>query len=108
MLYSGIEQPWLTRVQDMIGWLLTSKFAVALGVSVAGLFFLARTRRADAIIIGLWLALTLCNVVLQGTYWQYHWLVIYPPLAVLTGVGVHALARLAAARLTSASRGSTI
>lgn len=100
-MYSGIEQPWLTRVQDMIGWLLTSKFAVALGLSVAGLVFLARTRRADAIVIGLWLGLALFSVVLQGKYWQYHWLVVYPPLAVLTGMGVHALARLASARLTS-------
>jgi hypothetical protein len=102
-MYSGIAQPWLTRVQDMIGWLLTSKFAVALGLSVAGLLFLARTRRTDAILIGLWLGLALFNVVLQGKYWQYHWLVVYPPLAVLTGVGVHALARLAAAPVTSAS-----
>lgn len=102
-MYSGIEQPWLTRVQDTIGWLLTSKFAVALGLSAAGLVFLARTRRADAIIIGLWLGLALFSVVLQGKYWQYHWLVVYPPLAILTGIGVHALARLASARLSSAS-----
>jgi dolichyl-phosphate-mannose-protein mannosyltransferase len=101
LMYSGIAQPWLTRLQDMIGWLLTSKFAVALGVSLAGLVFLARARRADAALIGLWLALTLFNVVLQGKYWQYHWLVIYPPLAVLTGVGVHALVRLGSARLTA-------
>ena len=102
-MYSGIQQPWLTRVQDMIGWLLTSKFAVALGVSAAGLVFLGRTRRNDAITIGLWLGLALFNVVLQGKYWQYHWIVIYPPLAVLTGIGVHALVRLAATHLTSAS-----
>jgi hypothetical protein len=72
-------------------------------LSVAGLVFLARTRRADAIVIGLWLGLALLNVVLQGKYWQYHWLVIYPPLAVLTGIGVQALTRLASARLTDAS-----
>lgn len=99
--YSGIADPWLTRVQDMIGWLLTSKFAVALGLSVAGLLSLARTRRRDATIIGLWLGLALFSVMLQGKYWQYHWLVIYPPLAVLCGVAVHTLARLARARLTS-------
>ncbi|MGH7696377.1 MAG: glycosyltransferase family 39 protein, partial [Gemmatimonadaceae bacterium] len=93
LIYSGIAQPWLTRVQDTIGWLLTSKFAVALGLSVAGLVFLARTRRNDAITIGLWLGLGLFNVVLQGKYWQYHWLVVYPPVAVLTGIGVHALLR---------------
>ncbi len=103
LLYSGIAQPWFTRVQEAIGWLLTSKFAVALGLSVAGLVFLARSRGADAIVIGLWLGLTLFNVVLQGKYWQYHWLVIYPPLAILTGISVHALVRLASARLTTAT-----
>jgi len=101
LVYSGIAQPWLTRVQDTIGWLLTSKFAVALGLSVAGLVFLARTRGADALMIGVWLCLTLFSVALQGKYWQYHWIVIYPPVAVLTGIGVHALLRLAAARLTT-------
>jgi len=103
LMYSGIAQPWLTRVQDMIGWLLTSKFAVALCLSVAGLVFLARTRGADALMMGVWLGLALFNVVLQGKYWQYHWLVIYPLAAVLTGIGVHALLRLAAARLTTSA-----
>jgi len=91
LMYSGIAQPWLTRVQDMIGWLLTSKFAVALGLSVAGLVFLARTRGADALIMGVWLGLALFNVVLQGKYWQYHWLVIYPLAAVLTGMALVAV-----------------
>lgn len=97
-VYSGVDQPWLTRVQTTIGWLLTSKFAVALGVSAGGLAFLARTRRSDAILIGVWLGLGLLNVVVQGKYWQYQWLVIYPPLAVLAAVGVHGLVRLRAWR----------
>lgn len=99
--YSGLSQPWLTRVQATVGWILTSKFAVALGVAVGGLVFLARTRRTDAVVIGLWLGLALLTVVAQARYWQYHWLVIYSPLAVLAGMGVHALTRLRAMGPTS-------
>lgn len=100
-VYSGLNQPWLTRLQAMIHWLLTSKFAVALGVAAGGLAFLARTRRADALLIGLWLGLALLTVIAQDKYWQYHWLVVYPPLAVLAGIGVHGLTRLRALRPTA-------
>lgn len=101
--YSGLDQPWLTRVQTAIAWFLTSKFAVALGVAVGGLAFLSRTRRADAILIGTWLALAIFNVIAQGRYWEYQWLVIYPVLGVLGGIGVYALLQMRAGLVAGAA-----
>jgi hypothetical protein len=92
--YVGLEQPWLTRFQAAMQWLLMSKFAVALAIALGGLLFLARKRRPDAVVIGTWLSVAVQHVIIQARLWEYQWLIVYPPLGVLAGAGIHAVLKL--------------
>ena len=46
-----------------------------------------------------WLALMLVQTVMQGKYFQYHWLPALPPLGLLAGDGLAALWRVTGARI---------
>lgn len=50
-------------------------------------------------ILGFWCVLALASIVIQGKLWEYHWITLYIPLAILTGVG---LARIGMRAVTGA------
>ncbi|MCZ6746972.1 MAG: hypothetical protein O7C74_07120 [Acidobacteria bacterium] len=73
---------------------------------------LACTRRLPgpgvAMVRGVWsltlaLALAAAAILAQGKFFPYHWIAIWPPLALLAGVGAAALGRRLAARLRPAA-----
>jgi hypothetical protein len=105
--YAGLELPWLTRFQGALNWLLASKFAVALAVALGGLLYLGRKRRGDAIVVATWLGLAVFCVIVQARFWEYQWLIVYPPLGVLAGAGVHAVLSLRRARALQSQQESS-
>ncbi len=63
-----------------------------------------------AMVRGVWsltlaLGLAAAAILAQGKFFPYHWIALWPPLALLAGVGAAALGRLLAARLRPAAAG---
>jgi hypothetical protein len=56
------------------------------------MIFIARMRRAAAL-LAVWLVLTVFSVVIQGRYWQYHWIPVLVALAAIFGTFVTLLQR---------------
>ncbi len=65
-------------------------------------------RTGVTMVRGLWslalaLALAMASILAQGKFFPYHWIAIWPPLALLAGVGAAALGRLVVARMRPAA-----
>jgi hypothetical protein len=92
-VYSAVDAPWLWRIEGSAEYLLLRQFAVPLPLAVVGWTALRRTDRPAALLVLAWALLAVANVAAQGRFWAYHWLPFYPPLALLTGIGVAAATR---------------
>ena len=93
-----LEAGWLNRVQTAATFLTAGKFATALVPAVVGLAALWKPQRQIALVLALWTLGAIATVTAQGNFFPYHWHPLYPPLAILAGIGLAAM--LAAARAT--------
>ena len=91
--YADLDTGWLWRVQAVTAWVLTHRFAVPLAFAVVGWRSLMTRDRPAAVLLATWCGAAFLNVIVQGQFYPYHWLPLYPPLAVLTAVGIGALVR---------------
>ena len=92
-VYAVVDSPWLWRLQGSAEFLLLRQFAIPLPLAIVGWSALRRTNHPAARLLLAWALLAIANVAVQGRFWAYHWLPFYPPLALLTGLGVMAAAR---------------
>lgn len=92
-VYSGITDITpLSRVRGFIEYLLSGEvISVMLPVMGVGIFSLWRSNKTSAIVMILWLTFAAFCVILQGRFFKYHWVVIYPPVAFFCAAGFHAL-----------------
>ena len=101
-VYSGpAGVPLLEGVRVILAYFLGGFVAIALPAALLGAYGLWRERRAVGASLVAWFAVALFCVALQGKFYEYHWIPVFPPLAALTGVG---LWMLASAQPASASR----
>ena len=84
---------WLNRIQDAVRYLTMGRFAVALTLALAGLAVVWRAGRVAAVVLAAWAGVAIVTVMLQGGELAYRWLPLYPPLAIMAGVGLDGLYR---------------
>ncbi len=76
--------------KGMIEYFLGSPvIAVVFPVSILGLFCLYRDKKILAVEMASWILASFLCVFLQGRFFTYHWLVIYPPITILAAIGFH-------------------
>jgi hypothetical protein len=68
--------------------------AVALPFAVFGWWTLRSTRVRAATLTLSWLAIGIAAVATQGRFYDYHWLIVSPPIAVLATCGVWQVAKI--------------
>lgn len=101
--YTDIDAAWLNRVQVLVVFLTAQQFAPAVPLAVSGLVVVRRSARADAWVLLAWAALAMVGVLVQGHFFTYHWLPLFPPLAALAGIGMETLWRCVRADTVSES-----
>jgi len=89
--YADVESAWMNRMQQALLSLTTGKFAIPMALAVGGLAVTWRTRRPDTILLAVWLFAAVVSVLAQGKFWTYHWQPLYPPLAIVAGVGMRGM-----------------
>jgi hypothetical protein len=80
----------LYRARAVVQGLL-ARFGLLVPLALAGIAVLWRTRQRDSLVIAIWLALSVVNVGVQGRFWTYHWLPLFPVFGVLGGIALHQL-----------------
>ena len=88
--YPALSAGWLNRAHYMLQYLSAGPFTAAIPFALVGIGSLSRRRPDAALVLGTWLACALVTVMLQGEFFPYHWHPVFPPLALVTGLGVHA------------------
>jgi hypothetical protein len=68
--------------------------AVALPFGIFGWWSLRSSSVRAATLTLSWLVVGIGGVVLQGRFFTYHWLIVYPPIALLVACGVWKVARM--------------
>ena len=86
--YTDVESSWLNRLQTAATFLTAGRFATALFPATIGIVAVWRSRRAVAVMFALWVFGALLSVTAQGNFYPYHWHPLYPPLAILAGIGI--------------------
>jgi hypothetical protein len=90
-LVSRIEGTHVNRLFDGLQWFLL-RFAPLLGLAVVGAGLAGRRRDALGLGLRLWLLVAVLVILVQRwSWWQYHYLLLLPPLGVLAAAGVAAL-----------------
>jgi hypothetical protein len=89
--YADVEAAWLNRGQYLLAFLTTERFAPAVPLAIGGLWLVRRQSGRDVVMLVAWLLAAAFGVLVQGHFFPYHWLPIYPPLALLAGIGLDAL-----------------
>jgi hypothetical protein len=105
-VYAAVDSSWLWRMEGSAEFLLLRQFAIPLPLAIVGWSALRRRNRPAALLVLAWALLAIANVAVQGRFWEYHWLPFYPPLALLTGLGVVAAARALLLPDAGAGRGA--
>jgi len=89
--YTQVDSAWLNRGQALIVFLTAEQFAPAIPLVVGGLYVVRHRSRPDMVLLLIWVAFAILGVLIQGQFYPYHWLPLYPPLAVLAGLGIDAV-----------------
>jgi hypothetical protein len=63
-------------------------FAVLLAPIVTAMFMAVRDKRSKDLVLVVWLAIALACVAIQGKFFVYHWLITFPPLLCIAGIGL--------------------
>ena len=88
--YADVDAAWLNRGQYLVAFLTTQRFAPAVPLVVGGLWLVRQQSGRDAVMLVAWILAAALGVLVQGHFYEYHWLPIYPPLALLAGIGLDA------------------
>ncbi len=89
--YADVDAAWLNRGQYLLAFLTTERFAPAVPLVIGGLWVVRQQSDRDVGILVAWMLAAALGVLVQGHFYEYHWLPIYPPLALLAGIGLDAL-----------------
>jgi hypothetical protein len=89
--YTQVDAAWMNRGQYLLAFLTTGPFAPVVPLVVGGLYVVRRQSSRDVLMLVAWVLLAACGVLIQGQFYPYHWHPIYPPLALLAGIGLDAL-----------------
>jgi hypothetical protein len=91
--YTQVQAAWLNRGQYLLAFLTTGQFAPAVPLVVGGLYLVRQQSGRDVLMLVCWVVVAACGVLIQGQFYPYHWHPVYPPLALLGGIGLDALWR---------------
>jgi len=89
--YTQLDAAWLNRAQYLLTFFTTQQFAPAIPLVVAGLYVVRQQSGRDVLMLVAWVLLAALGVLIQGQFYAYHWHPVYPPLALLAGIGLDAL-----------------
>ena len=89
--YADVDTAWLNRGQYLLAFLTIGRFAPAVPLVIRGLWIVRQQSGRDVVMLVAWILAAAFGVLVQGHFYQYHWLPIYPPLALLAGIGLDAL-----------------
>jgi hypothetical protein len=89
--YTQVDAAWLNRAQYLLAFLTTEQFAPAIPLVVAGLYVVRQQSGRDVLMLVSWVLMAVLGVLIQGSFYAYHWLPVYPPLALLAGIGLDGL-----------------
>jgi hypothetical protein len=89
--YTQVDAAWLNRGQYLITFLTTERFAPVVPLVVGGLWIVRQQSGRDVLMLVSWILAAVCGVLIQGQFYPYHWHPVYPPLALLAGIGLDAL-----------------
>lgn len=79
------------RIAGTLAFVWSEEIAVVLPILLLGIYAAWSFGRPAALLLWSWLCVTLLVVILQGKFYEYHWIPMYPPLVALTGLGLFAL-----------------
>ena len=80
-----------SRLRGVLEYVLAGKVVVVLlPVAVLGLLRLWQTARRTVLVLLGWIGLGVAIVALQNRFFEYHWILLLPPLVLLGAVGFHA------------------
>jgi 4-amino-4-deoxy-L-arabinose transferase-like glycosyltransferase len=89
---ASVQQSWSSLLTEMGRALTPGKILfVMLPFAVFGARSLDTSARRPMVLLVLWSVLALAAVIVQKRFFLYHWLPIYPPLAILFGMGIYRL-----------------
>lgn len=87
--YTQMDAAWLSRIKSGVAQFTTAWFAPAIALAAGGVRVVRRSRAGrDAWLLVAWVGIAALVVLIQGQFYAYHWLPVYPALATLTGLGV--------------------
>ena len=87
--YTALDAAWFNRLQILVSFVTTERFAPAVALAAAGMVFVRRSLPTrDLGVLAAWPVMAALGVVAQGQFCVYHWHPLYPPLAVLAGVAI--------------------
>jgi hypothetical protein len=89
--YTQVDAAWMNRGQYLLLFLTVGQFAPVVPLVVGGLYIVRQQSSRDVLMLVAWVVLAACGVLIQGQFYPYHWHPIYPPLALLAGIGLDAL-----------------
>lgn len=102
--YTQVQAAWLNRGQYLFAFFTTGQFAPAMPLVVGGLYVVRQQSGRDVLMLICWTLVAACGVLIQGQFYPYHWHPIYPPLALLAGIGLDALWNWLTERSAASSR----
>jgi hypothetical protein len=79
---------WTGVIRGVVRFFLSGAVVFALPVIVVGICSLWRKSQERRGVVLTWLALALLCVAAQRRFFIYHWVIVYPPLVLLSAVGV--------------------
>jgi hypothetical protein len=82
------------RVLGALRFFWRGEFAVVLPLVFFGAWSLWRTSRSTALIVFAWFTAGFLGVVVQGRFFLYHWLPVFPPTVLFGAYGLWTLSRL--------------
>jgi 4-amino-4-deoxy-L-arabinose transferase-like glycosyltransferase len=89
-VYGAAGSSIVDRMRGVVMHVRTTPLATLLfGSSVLVSRLVWRRHPALAVCLWSWIGVTFVTVVVQGKFFVYHWLPLYPPMAVLSAVGIH-------------------
>ncbi len=91
-VYSGSASARLREMTTgVLRYFLAGTVTLALPVIVIGVRTLWRTSRSSALLVITWAMVAVACVAVQGKFYKYHWIPLFPPLVILGTVGFHKL-----------------
>ena len=103
--YTQVDAAWLNRLRYLVVFFTKGQLAPVIPLVVGGLYVVRQQSSRDVLMLVAWVLLAALGVVAQGQFYAYHWHPIYPPLALLAGIGLDALWRWSAVATSSESHG---